>query len=127
MMSDARAGELERHGRAVPAAVVEEWIRGHLCDEPLDRLLLEIEYGPARRAATVPAATAATRDAVLEELQRRHLMRVEDLAAATGVPVDRVRDLAATGELGIGVLGDPPTVVFERFASAASGQAVPAS
>ncbi len=127
VMSDARAGELERHGRSVPPAVVEDWIRGHLCDEPLDRLLLEIEYGPARKAATVPVAAAALRDAVLEELQRRHLMRVEELAAATGVSVDRVRDLATTGELGIGVLGDPPTVVFERFASVASGQAAPAS
>jgi hypothetical protein len=53
-------------------------------------------------------------------------MRFAELAAATGAPEEVLRRLVAAGEPLFGVLGDPPLVVFERFAGAASPQPEPA-
>jgi hypothetical protein len=60
------------------------------------------------------------RDAALEQLQRRHLMRFAELVAATGTTPASLQRLITAGEPLFGVLGDPPVVVFERFAGAAS-------
>ena len=126
VMSDARAGELECHGRTVPPHAVEEWMCGRLRDVDLEALLIEIEHGPARNATGTGATRTPLRDAALEQLQRRHVMRFAELAAATGAPEEVLRRLVAAGEPLFGVLGDPPLVVFERFAGAASPQPEPA-
>lgn len=119
VMSDARAGELESRGRTIQPHTVEEWIRGHLRDEHLDRLIAEIEHGPARKAAVDDTVRTPLRDAVLEHLQRRHLMRIGELAAATGSGEEEIRRLVTAGEPVFGILGDPPVLVFERFAAVA--------
>ncbi|NCX97210.1 MAG: hypothetical protein EBX35_01080 [Planctomycetia bacterium] len=113
--SDAHAGELECRGRTIPPHVVEAWIRSDLRDEQLDGLLAEIEHGPARRATSGEPARTPLRDAVLEQLQRRHLMRVEEIAQATAATPEEIRRLTAAGEPVFGTLGDPVVLVYERF------------
>lgn len=115
VMSDATAGELECRGRTIPAHVVDGWIRSELRDAELDGLLAEVEHGPARRAATAEAVRTPLRDAVLEQLQRRHVMRVEELALATAVHADEIRRLVTAGEPVFGSIGDPAVLVYERF------------
>ena len=127
VMSDARAGELECHGRTIQPHAVEEWIRGRLRDADLDALLVEIEHGPARNATSNGATRTPLRDAALEHLQRRHVMRFGELATVTGATHEALQRLVAAGESLFGVLGDPPVVIFERFAAAASQQIETAS
>lgn len=122
VMSDARAGELECHGLTIPPATVEEWIRRRLRDADLDELVIEIEHGPARNATVTEGRRTPLRDAALEQLQRRHVMRFSDLVAATGTTPEALQRLISAGEPLFGVLGDPPVVVFERFAGAGSLQ-----
>jgi hypothetical protein len=117
VMSDANAGELECRGRTIPLHAVEAWIRSELRDEQLDGLLAEVEHGPARRAATAETIRTPLRDAVLEQIQRRHLMRVDELARATAVHADEIRRLVTAGEPIFGTLGDPVALVYERFGS----------
>jgi hypothetical protein len=127
VMSDARAGELECRGRTIPPHTVEDWLRSGLRDTDLDALVIEIEHGPVRQAAVAEATRTPLRDAALELLQRRHLMRFAELAAATGTTPASLQRLITAGEPLFGVLGDPPVVVFERFAGVASPQPESAS
>lgn len=127
VMSDARAGELECRGRTIPPHTVEDWLRSGLRDTDLDALVIEIEHGPVRNAAVAEATRTPLRDAALEQLQRRHVMRFAELVAATGTTPESLQRLIAAGEPLFGVLGDPPVVVFERFADTASPQPESAS
>lgn len=122
VMSDARAGELECHGATIPADAVEAWIRDRLRDVELDALLLEIEHGPARNAVVGGTVRTPLRDAALEQLQRRHVVRFTELATVTGVTPEALLRLVTAGEPLFGVLGDPPVVIFERFAGVAIRQ-----
>jgi hypothetical protein len=125
VMSDARAGELECRGLTIPPHTVEEWICGRLRDTELDALLIEVEHGPPRNAVVTGATRTPLRDAALEQLQRHHVMQFTDLAAVTGATTEALQRLVAAGEPMFGVLGDPPVVVFERFAGAAGPQIEP--
>jgi len=122
VMADARAGELECGGRAISPHAVEEWLQRGLRDADLDRLVIEIEHGPPRKAIASRAIRTPLQDAALELLQRRHVMRFADVVAATGATPEALGRLVTSGEPLFGVLGDPPVVVFERFAGAASFQ-----
>lgn len=119
VMSDARAGELECRGRTIPPHTVEDWLRSRLRDTDLDELVIEIEHGPPRNATGYVASRTPLRDAAFEQLQRRHVIRFAELVAATGTTPEALQRLIAAGEPLFGVLGDPPVVVFERFAGAA--------
>lgn len=125
VMSDARAGELECSGRAIPPQAVEEWLRSRLRDADLDRLVIDIEYGPPRNAIASRAIRTPLQDAALELLQQRHVMRFADVVATTGATPEAIGRLITSGEPLFGVLGDPPVVVFERFSGAASVQTEP--
>jgi hypothetical protein len=106
---------------------VEDWLRSGLRDTDLDALVIEIEHGPVRNAAVAEATRTPLRDAALEQLQRRHVMRFAELVAATGTTPESLQRLIAAGGPLFGVLGDPPVVVFERFAETASPQPESAS
>jgi hypothetical protein len=126
VMSDARAGELECRGRTIPPHAVEDWLRSRLRDTELDALVIEIEHGPARNATGTGPIRTPLRDAALEILQRLHVMRFADLVVATGTTPEAIQRIIAAGEPLFGILGDPPVVVFERFAGAASQHPEPA-
>ena len=110
IVSDSRAGDLECHGETIPPPAVEVWIRGYLRDEGLDRLVAAIERGSP---AAGPAHGQA-RDAALEILQWRHVMLIDDLAAATHCEVEEMRALLAADASTFGTLGSPPLLVFDR-------------
>lgn len=115
VMSDAHAGDLECRGRTIPPHAVDAWIRSQLRDEQLDGLMVEVEHGPARRATGGETVRTPLRDAVLEQLQRRHLMRVDELAQTTAAHADEIRRMVTAGEPIFGTLGDPVVLVYERF------------
>jgi len=114
IMSDARSGELEFHGRTIQPRTVEEWIRSRLAESSLDTLLEEIEHGPGHKAGAFESMRVQLRDAAIEQMQRRHVMRVDELAKSTGSTVAELGKLLLAMEPVFGLLGDPPALVFER-------------
>lgn len=116
IISDARAGDLTNRGELVQPEAVEQWIRDRWLDDSVERLLAEIEYGPAEAAAGRGTVHRQLRDAVLETLQQRHVMRIEGLAVAVGCSETELRTVLTTDPTAFGTLGTPATLVFERIA-----------
>lgn len=115
LVSDARAGDLEAHGETVTPAAVEAWLHENLRDESIERLVVEVDHGrPPTDTAAAPIH-APTRDAALETLQDRHVMRIVALAAAISCDVDELRGIVAADTTTFGTLGSPPALVFERI------------
>jgi hypothetical protein len=111
LMSESRAGDLESHGETVVPEVVTAWIRGHLHEEELDRLVAEIVAGSP--AATGPMHRRL-RDTMLEVLQRRHVMTIEDLTAVAGCGRSEAEAILAGDAATFGTIGSPPALAFER-------------
>lgn len=118
ILSDARAGDLTTRGELVQPESVEQWIRDGWLEESVEQLLAEIEFGPAEAAAGQTAVHRQLRDAVLETLQHRHVMRIEGLAVAVGCSESDLRTVLAADTTAFGTLGIPPTLVYERIATA---------
>jgi len=91
--------------------VVTAWIRGQLHDEDLDRLVAEIVAGSP--AATGPMHRRV-RDTMLEVLQRRHVMTIDDLAVAAGCGRSEAQAILAGDAASFGTIGSPPALAFER-------------
>lgn len=111
LMSESRAGDLDSHGETVVPEVVTAWIRGHLHDEALDHLVAEIVAGSP--AAAGPRHRRA-RDTMLEVLQRRHVMTIEDLAVVAGCRRSEAEAILAADATSFGTIGSPPALAFER-------------
>jgi hypothetical protein len=118
ILSDARAGDLTARGELVQPEAVERWIREQWLEESVEQLLAEIEFGPAEAAAGQGVVHRQLRDAVLETLQRRHVMRIEGLAVAVGCSESDLRTVLAADTTAFGTLGTPTTLVYERIATA---------
>jgi hypothetical protein len=118
IISDARAGDLTDRGEPVQPEAVERWIREQWLDESVERLLAEIEFGPAEAGADRGAVHRQLRDAILETLQRRHVMRIDGLAAAVGCGETELRTVLASDPTAFATLGTPAALVFERIATA---------
>jgi predicted transcriptional regulator len=116
IISDARSGDLTNRGEVVQPEAVEQWIRERWLDDSVERLLAEIEYGPAEAAAGRGTVHRQLRDAVLETLQHRHVMRIEGLAVAVGCSETELRTVLTTDPTAFGTLGTPAAIVFERIA-----------
>lgn len=114
LMSDARSGDLEAHGEAVPPEIVVTWIRQHLAVDGLQVLLAEIGLGTVPAAAAAGTSHGELRDAALEILQRRHVMFIDDLAAAARCNAEEMRLILAADADTFGTLGTPPLVAFDR-------------
>lgn len=111
LISESRAGDLASHGETIVPEVVTAWIRGHLHDEELDRLVAEIVAGSP--AATGPMHRRV-RDTMLEVLQRRHVMTIDDLAVAAGCRRAEAQAILAGDAATFGTIGSPPALAFER-------------
>jgi len=116
LMSESRAGDLESHGETVVPEVVTAWIRGHLHDEELDRLVAEIVAGSPAAAGPMHRRV---RDTMLEILQRRHVMTIEDLAVEAGCRRSEAEAVLAADATSFGTIGSPPALAFERTTSSA--------
>jgi len=115
LVSDARAGDLEAHGATVTPAAVEAWLAGHLRDESIERLIVELDHGRPVTAEAASPAHDPTRDAALETLQSRHVMRIAALATAVACDVEEMRGIVAADASTFGTLGHPAALVFERI------------
>ena len=113
LMADALAGDLEQDGQTVPSPSVETWIREHIFEESVEKLLAEIEFGTAEVDFSAPA-DPRLRNAALEIVQARSVMRVADLAREVGCTAPALLEVIAADDAVFGVLGSPPAVVFER-------------
>jgi hypothetical protein len=114
IMSDSRSGDLEVHGESVPPEIVTAWIRQHLEVDGLQELLAAIGLGAGRATTAVGASHGELRDAALEILQHRHVMFIDDLAAAARCGAEEMRLILAADTDAFGTLGVPPLVVFDR-------------
>jgi hypothetical protein len=114
IMSDSRSGDLEVHGESVPPEIVTTWIRQHLEVDGLQELLAAIGLEAGRATVAVGASHGELRDAALEILQHRHVMLIDDLAAAARCGVEEMRLILAADADAFGTLGVPPLVVFDR-------------
>ena len=114
IMSDSRSGDLEAHGESVPPEIVTAWIRQHLEVDGLQGLLAEIGLEGAGAATAVGASHGELRDSALAILQRRHVMLVDDLAAAVRCGAEEMRLILAADADTFGTLGIPPLVAFDR-------------
>lgn len=117
IISDARAGDLTDRGELVQPEAVEQWIRDRWLDDGVERLLAEIEFGPAAVGADQGVVHRQLRDAILETLQRRHVMRIDGLAVAVGCSAADLRTILAADQTAFATLGTPATLVFERIAA----------
>ena len=112
LISESRAGDLNSHGETIVPEVVTAWIRGQLHDEDLDRLVAEIVAGTA--ASPAGPVHRRVRDTMLEVLQRRHVMTIDDLAVAAGCGRSEAQAILAGDAASFGTIGSPPALAFER-------------
>jgi hypothetical protein len=115
ILSDARAGDLTHEGETVGPETVEAWIKNRLLDESLEQLVAELVHGAAESGGSEPA-NPGLRDNALEILQSRHVVALSELAAEVKCPESVLIDVVASNDPAFGVLGSPPSVVFERVA-----------
>ena len=116
IVSDARAGDLAAEGEPVTPEAVEQWVREQWLDASVEAMLAEIEFGPAAGDGR-GSGHRYLRDAILETLQRRHVMRVDGLAVAVGCTATEVQTVLAADPTAFGTLGTPATLVFERIST----------
>jgi hypothetical protein len=113
ILSDARAGDLTHEGETVNPETVEAWIKTRLLDESLEQLVAELVHGVSEAAGTQPT-DSILRDNVLEVLQSRHVVSLNDLASEVKCTESALVDVVTSNDPAFGVLGSPPSVVFER-------------
>lgn len=114
IVSDARSGDLEAHGEAVPPEIVATWIRQHLEDEGLRALLADVGQAGGPGAASAGGGHGEVHDAALQILQRRHVMLIDELAVAARCGADEMRLILAADTATFGTLGIPPLLAFDR-------------
>lgn len=115
LLGDSRAGDLTADGRTIPVATVEAWIRDQLL-EPIEELLAGVEHGAGGTAEgpTVAIESQELRDAVLETLQERHLLRLDELATLVDAAADAIVGIVRNEPDVFGSLGDATAVVYQR-------------
>lgn len=113
LMADALSGDLEQEGQTVPPQSVEAWIRDHIFDESVEKLLAEIEFGTAEVELAVPV-DPTLRDAALEIVKTRSVTSAAELAREVGCSETDLLAIVAADAAVFGVLGSPPAVVFDR-------------
>lgn len=122
LLADARAGDLTADGRTIPVATVEAWVRDQLL-EPIEELLAGVEHGAGEAAEGRPAVAIETqelRDAVLETLQERYLLRLDELATVVGGTAEEIAGIVRDEPDVFGRLGDAPAVVYHRVVAGGS-------
>lgn len=105
LLSDAKSGELDNRGDTISLQSVQDWLTANLAAE-LKGLLGEI----------LPEETAPAPDAVYESiaelLQRHPLLSLTDVAGLLERESVEIADCARQNADRLGVLGEPPLVLF---------------
>jgi AAA ATPase domain len=106
LLSDAKSGALANGGDTVASETVEEWLVASLQEE-LNRTLEEFLPGSA-----APAAEDELAQRILRLLQNNHVISIADLADMVEKEVSEIEACARQQAERIGVLGQPPVVLF---------------
>ncbi|MBO0720476.1 MAG: ATP-binding protein [Blastocatellia bacterium] len=106
LLSDAKSGALANGGDTVTAQTLEEWLVANLGEE-LHRTLEEFLPGSA-----APAAKDEDTLRILRLLQNNHIISIEHTAVLLGKDVLEIEACARKQTDRIGVLGQPPAVLF---------------
>jgi AAA ATPase-like protein len=110
LLSDAKSGALANGGDTVASQTVEEWLVANIREE-LNRTLEEFLPGSA-----APTAEAELTQRILRLLQNNHIISIEHAADLTGKEVREIEACARQQVERIGVLGQPPAVLFHLVA-----------
>jgi len=105
LLSDAKSGELHNRGDTVELKTVQDWLMQNLTVELKD-ILNEVLPGDV-----IPPPEELYEE-IAELLGRRHIVSVTDIAALLGRDDDEVGACAQRHSERVGVLGDPPAVLF---------------
>ncbi len=105
LLSDAKSGELHNRGETVELKTVQDWLAQHLSVELKD-IFNEMLPGDV-----IPPPEELFEE-IAELLARRPIVSVIDMAALLGRADDEIEDCAQRHADRIGVLGDPPMVLF---------------
>jgi hypothetical protein len=105
LLSDAKSGELHNRGDTVELKTVQDWLMQNLTVE-LNDILNEVLPGDV-----IPPPEELYEE-IAELLGRRHMLSVTDVAALLGREDDEVEACAQRNSERVGVLGDPPAVLF---------------
>jgi hypothetical protein len=109
LLSDAKAGDLANHGQTVTPQTVQEWIEAHrpvVLGDRLDEILAYPGF------ATANKAEPGLLDRLMELLDDRPIIALEEAATALGVTPSALEVCARDNAPHLGLLGGPPAVVF---------------
>jgi len=125
LLSDAKAGDLSNDGQTVEPRTVEEWVRKQLLDEQLEKLAAEVLHPSAEIIQHAGSGVARPGPQVdelfndlLDEMQRRHVAPADELAAVLKADANDIVGCAGNHPAEFGLIGEPPTLVFEKCAAA---------
>jgi hypothetical protein len=106
LLADARAGDLNQNGAQVSPQSVQDWVAQHM-PSSLDRLMEEITG-----SETPSDADAQLREDLLELLETRCLLPLEEAARELEQQPALVRKLVEASPELAGMLEGPPTVLY---------------
>jgi hypothetical protein len=128
LLSEAQAGDLASDGATVEPRTVEEWVRTKLLDEDLERLVTEILHTPAEiiqgeteRSLQDSVAADEIFNDLLESLRKLHVADVATLASKLERTPPEVISCVQQHGPEFGLIGDPPSVVFEKCVAKQQG------
>ncbi len=115
LLADATCGDLALGGQSIGASSVREWLA-----ENLDSTIREwVEHfrTPTRPGFIDDESSDADLDAVVEFLSDRPMASLDDLSTVTGIPANKIVELAGSAADQIGIVTGQPSVVFRVVAS----------
>lgn len=113
LLSDAKAGELDNHGKTVSLQSVQDWLVSNLAPE-LEDLLNEI-----LPSAQPSADGLALYKRLARLLLHYHVVSIVHAADLLEREVDEITGCAQLHPDSIGLLGEPPAVLFQVVSEAA--------
>ncbi len=102
LLSDARSGDLANDGETIEPKTVAEWVSANM-PPPLRQLIHEIFE---------PNIAEAAPEGLLDLLQERRIIRLDEAAKELAQPVARIEQWARSNAGRIGMLTGPPVVLF---------------
>jgi hypothetical protein len=113
LLSDAKAGDLANKGETVTPQTVQQWLAAHLPAALRDLLEEVVSYPGVGGSVSVQDVF----DRLMERLDERPVMTLEDAAAGLGIPLIELGSCVLNQAQHVGYLEGPPAVVFRLVAT----------
>lgn len=110
LLSDASSGDLDNHGETVGLKTVQDWLISNLAAELKD--LIEQILPASDEVTLIDPATLVLYEEIAAYLQRRHLASVAEISADLKQDGQAIAQCVSQNAERLGVLGDPPLVLF---------------